>query len=449
MTDLNRGAQIDPRAERARRIVAAGAMSVFVLSVAWWGSALVSDGAPLHLGAPPFYGMWRDGGLGAQWVGLWLPALLMAVAIAVVVPLWWVRALERLRWGWVLVGSWCWAVLWSTVLAATDGRDRLTEPLLDHRYEYLPWARDLDSPRDFVSGFVENLSSMPTHVRGHPPGAVIAFWGLDKLFPTDRSITVAILVLSATAAPAALIAVRAISDEASARRAAAFVGLGPAAIWIATSADALFCFTLAWSVALAALCLAASRRRAFVLAGAAGILAGATISMSYGALALLGPAVGLCAVLARRRRFRDLGAIAGGALVVPALLAVAGYDWIEGVSALREQYVAGVGGMRPMWFFVFSNVAAFAVAVGPAAVAGMATLRDRRLWWLVGGALSGLALAEVSGMSKGEVERIWLPAVPWVVIATSSIRSRRERSVWAALTMALAIVLQWQLRSPW
>ncbi len=300
-----------------------------------------------------------------------------------------------------------------------------------------------------MSGFVQNLSSMPTHVRGHPPGAVLAFWGLDGLFPTDRGITLALLAIAATSVPAALLAVRAVADEDSARRAAPFVGLAPAAIWLATSADALFVAVVAWAIALGALGFAARGRASWAYGAGAGLVAGLAVSLSYGAVALLGPLIALGLAMALQRRFATLGAIALGALVVPAAFLLAGFDWIEGLGAVREQYVAGVGSTRPWFFFLFSNAAAFAVAVGPAAVAGVATLRDRRLWWLVGGALAGVAVADLSGMSKGEVERIWLPAVPWVVIATASIRGRRSAAGWAGLTMAVTMLLQWRLVSPW
>ena len=43
---------------------------------------------------------------------------------------------------------------------------------------------------------------------------------------------------------------------------------------------------------------------------------------------------------------------------------------------------------------------------------------DRGAWLLVGGALAALALADVTGLSKGEVERIWLPFMPWIVTVT-------------------------------
>ncbi len=57
----------------------------------------------------------------------------------------------------------------------------------------------------------------------------------------------------------------------------------------------------------------------------------------------------------------------------------------------------------------------------------MPRLRDPRLWLLVGGGLAAIALADLSGMSKGEVERIWLPFVPWIAVATVVFRGREAR----------------------
>ena len=107
---------------------------------------------------------------------------------------------------------------------------------------------------------------------------------------------------------------------------------------------------------------------------------------------------------------------------------VAGFDWLAGLEATRTAYLAGVAPERPDRYFIVANLVVFAVAVGPAAVAGVVWLRDRAAWWLVGGALAGVLAADLSTMSKGEVERIWLPAVPFVVLATSAIRGRTART---------------------
>jgi len=55
-------------------------------------------------------------------------------------------------------------------------------------------------------------------------------------------------------------------------------------------------------------------------------------------------------------------------------------------------------------------------------------------------------------MSKGEVERIWLPFVPWVVIATCALANRRtlERVrpyLW--LQMATTVVVGVTIWSQW
>ena len=437
------------------------AVAVFTWVVGIWGAHLNATGVAIYLDAPPFKGTWRTGFTTAQWPFLFAPALLAVGVILVSVPSWWAGSVRRLRFGSVLVGAWAWSLAWTCALALTSDPPSLARPLLDPTHEYLVFARELESPRGFVSGFLENISSYPTHVRGHPPGAVLAFWGLDRLLRTDTLFALGLLVIAASAAPATLLAIRALADEAAARRAALFVGLAPAVIWIGTSADALVMATIAWSVALACMALEGGDgpdsatgtnprvSTPVVMSSAAGLLAGVAVTLSFGSVVLLAPLGAISVLMLLRGRFRTVAPIALGALVAPALLGAMGYNWLDGYSALREQYYAGVASERPQWFFALSNLAAFSVAIGPAAVAGLSTLRDRRLWWLSGSALAGVALADLSAMSKGEVERIWLPAVPWVLVATASIRTTRNRRFWAVVTMGLTVLLQWKLRPAW
>ncbi len=440
--------QVDVSSDARRRVVVVGLAALVVALAGWWGDQLLADGRILHLGAPPLYAWWRAIGTGAE-PSAWWPAVAAAIGLALAVPLWWARVVGHIRWGFVLGGSWLLGLAWPASLAAMRGTSRLVDPLVEERFEYLPLAREIDSPAEFVSGFIDRIAELPTHVRGHPPGAVLAFWGLDKVLPTDAWMAFGVLAIAASAGPAVLIAVRALADEATARRAAVFVGMAPAAIWIATSSDALFTAVIAWAIALAALAVALRGRAAIVAGGGAGVLAGGAVCMSWGAVVLLGPLGVLWVVLIARRRGVEAGVTLAGAAVLPVAMALAGFDWIEGVSAVRGEYLAGVGSVRPWWYFLFSNLAAFLIVIGPAAVGGIATLRRRELWWLVGGAFAGVAIADLSGMSKGEVERIWLPAVPWVVLAASSIRHWRPRAGWAAVTMALGIVLEWRLLTPW
>jgi hypothetical protein len=91
--------------------------------------------------------------------------------------------------------------------------------------------------------------------------------------------------------------------------------------------------------------------------------------------------------------------------------------WFEGLEATRDRYAAGIASSRPYLLFLVINLAALGVAVGPAVAVAIARVRDRTLWVVVGAALAGIAIAGVSGMAKGEVERIWLPFTPWLLVA--------------------------------
>ena len=71
------------------------------------------------------------------------------------------------------------------------------------------------------------------------------------------------------------------------------------------------------------------------------------------------------------------------------------------------------------------------------------------MWLLVGAALLAVALAGISGMSKGEVERIWLPFAVWVLPAAAVFGFPRRASRWLALQVAFTIGLQTLVRSPW
>jgi hypothetical protein len=292
---------LDRDRDARHRLLTFLSVAVFVGLVGWWGDETLADGRVLNLGAPPFYGAWRSHTSRVS-RELWWPASAVVLATLVLVPTWWTHAVRRIRWGLVLVGSWAWALVWSVSLAATSGVERISEPLLDSRYEYLPLARELEDPGAFVSTFVEQLSSRPTHVRGHPPGAVLAFWGLDKVFATDLRLALAVIAIGALAAPASVVAVRALGDEAQARRVAVFAGLAPAAVWMATSADALFTGVIAISIAMGAVGWAATGRSAAWWSLGAGVLAGAALALSWGAPLLVGPLLVLWVVLLTQRR---------------------------------------------------------------------------------------------------------------------------------------------------
>jgi hypothetical protein len=175
-------------------------------------------------------------------------------------------------------------------------------------------------------------------------------------------------------------------------------------------------------------------------------MAAATIMLSYG-LVLIG-AVALAAVIGRRRwRPLVIATVAAGV----AILAFVpfGFWWLAGLGATRDAYYA-LGLDRPYPYFLVNDLSAWALALGPATAVALLRLRDRRLWLLVGGALAAAALADVSGLSTGEVERIWLPFTIWVLPAGAALATGRIATrAWLGLQVASAIVLTMVVRPIW
>ncbi len=395
----------------------------------------VRDDPNAHIGAAPFVGTW-EAVLGWRLV----PALALAAAgLAAGPPL-----AARLRWRTMLVVSGAGALAWSVALAWADGARSISAPLAT-RYEYLAVLPRARSAGAFLRGFVDAVPTYPTHVKSHPPGMVLLLWGFDRLgLGGAGPAAVLVLVAGAAAGVAALVALRELAGEGAARRAAPFVALTPAAVFLATSSDALFAGVAAWGIALVVLATGRQGRRSTALGAVGGLLLGATLFLSYGLALLLAVPAAVC--LYRRRV--DVVATAAVAMAAVALAFVAGgFWWLDGLTAARAAYERGAATIRPYGYFVFANLAVFAVVVGPATAAALGRLRDRRVWLLAGAALLAVALADVSGLSKGEVERIWLPFAPWVAIACCSLGARARP--WLAANLATAITLQVLLRSPW
>lgn len=359
-----------------------------------------------------------------------------------------VRFARTARWNVLLGAVLLVTVAWAIALGLNDGWRGLTDPLLpDH---YVATVRFIGSdPIAFLRSFTSRLASYNIDTQGHPPGMVLILWALDRLGVGGPDPTLAlVLAAGASGVIAVLVTVRDVAGETAARAAAPFLVVAPAAIWW-SSADALYLGVSAWAVALIVLGTGAVGRRSVVLTVGGGVLFGVTAMLSYGLVLL---AVIPLAVAIARHEVRRLGFAAAGAAAVVLLFVPAGFWWLAGLAATRVRYYAGVGGRRPYRYFVVGDLGAFALALGPMAAVGLAILRDRRLFLLVGGALVVVALADLSGLSKAEVERIWVPFVPWVLVATAAIGVRR-RVGWVRLALcaqvAVAVGIQAAIHSPW
>jgi hypothetical protein len=354
------------------------------------------------------------------------------------------------RFGWrpLLVVAAIAAAAWAVSLALIDGWEGLTTPL-EARTEYLADVDRVGAPGAFLSSFIDRIGDYTVHVQGHPPGLLLVLSGLDRVGLGGAGWAAALMVAGGAASvPAVLITVREVAGERVARQAAPFVVIAPAAIWIASSADALYTGVSACAVAFVVLATGRRGLRSDVYALTGGLLFGATAFLSYGLVLLVAvPA----AVAWRRRRLRPLLLAAVGALPVFVVFLAAGFSWISGLLATRDRYFAGVGSRRPYLEFLVGNTAAFVIALGPATAVAIARLRDRRLWLLVGGGLLAVGIAMMSGMSKGEVERIWLPFAVWLLPAGAILAAGRHRvaSWWLGVQAAAAVAVTTVVRTSW
>lgn len=457
------------------------AAAVLVPGITGWRVHVISF-APLH----------------ADWAPRVGPGSVPAVAIAVLGVVFGARLTRTMRWWPLLLVVAATTVAWFTALATVDGLDGIGR-ILDTGYEYMdtaravagqPFAQTLDG---FIPRIVSDPGKWPVHIAGHPPGALLFYVVLVRLgATTGLAAGWVTLLVAATTPVAVLLTMRRLGAEGAARRAAPFLALGPVAIWSAVSADAVFGAFAAWAAFV--LAVAATSRARFGVAGwgvLAGVLFGACVMMSYG-LPLLG--VLALAVLLLARSWRPLGWAIGGALAVVLGFALWGFAWWEAYPVLHERYFNGVAHKRPYAYWVWGNLGALGFSAGPMAGAAVATAlaatcgapatrgavtgRGAAVRSTVKGrgaavrrAVTGLRrrldatgatvpvvltlagtammlLADLSGMSKAEVERIWVPFVPWMLVGTALLSSR-WRTVGLAVQVVLALLVQHTLDTGW
>ena len=420
-----------PAATKRRTLVAVGAWATVVVVALAWGIMAVA-GARVGVAAAPLVGRWTwHGGRGL------LPAVVVAAAGVVFGP----RVARSWSWPALLAGSGAAAAVWTLALAASDGVARVAAPL-DGRHELLQVVDRIGSPAAFLDGFVAQAPGYPIHVKGHPPGAPLVLWALDRVGLAGPG-WAAVLVLLAVAVTtvAVLVAARDVAGEGAARRTAPFLALLPAAVWAGTSPDPIYGAVFAVG---AALVVRSSATLDLRTAAAGGAVLALALHLTYGAVVLL---LIPAAVVVTRRAWEMVAPAVVGAASVTVLFTIAGFWWFDGLALTKELYEAGVAGRRSaVYFAVAGNPGALALAAGPAVAVGLAVVRGHRIAVLVGVTAVAVLAADLSGMSRGEVERIWLPFVPWLALGTAAL-VRPQR--WLVGQAALAVVLQASLRTPW
>ncbi|MGI8433818.1 MAG: hypothetical protein ACR2LE_03670 [Nocardioidaceae bacterium] len=414
----------------------------------------------------------------AEWQPRVGPGTPTALALGVVGMLYAVQAAERWPWRRLLLASYLMAVAWLASLALVDGSAGIGD-ILGTEYEYLRTAHQTTDVSAMLHEYVSRIplsspSNWPVHIAGHSPGALLFFVALVRLgLGGGLAAGWVVLLVAATTPVAVLVALRRLGAELMARRAAPFLVLGPAALWMAVSADAMFGAVAAWG--LCCLAIAATEQSRVRLTGwsiAAGLLLGYCVMLSYGLPLLAVLAVG---VLVVARTWRPLPWAAGAALAVVLAFAAAGFSWWDAYPVLRQRYWDGVASRRPMRYWVWGDLAALCFSAGPllgpsVASAGSrarAALRrarslapggrtgsstvdgsDRPIVWLCLCASACILVADLSGMSKAEVERIWLPFVPWLLLGCSLLPARWRR-LGLAGQVVFALVLQHLFFTGW
>lgn len=445
---------------------------------AWWGLGAGVAVVAASMLVPPLFGVVVKAGSAEPLLGDWMvrvgPSSLVAVALVAAAARPGLRMrVERLPWRRLLAISWVVGVVWMVSLALVDGPAGMGRHL-DHGTEYLESARMIDDVGEMLRVYVDRIpldapQNWAVHLAGHPPGAVLMFIGLDRLGLGAWQVAGPVVVAVGATVPAAVaVTLDRLGARDAARTVLPFLVLGPAAVLMAVSADAVFAAIVAWGVAALAGAGAAAGGRRAALAVLGGLLLGWGLMVSYGLglVAILAVAV-LVAMRVPWRERALVGAVtAGTTLLVVLAFVPLGFTWWEAYPVLHERYWAGIAGVRPSWYWAFGNLGALVLVAGfalPAALGAAAgpVLRlrtaagrvaaqewERTVAPLVLAGVAMVGVADASLMSKAEVERIWLPFVPWLLLSVLWLPARwRHRALVAQ--GVLALVLQHLVRTVW
>ncbi|MDO9377589.1 MAG: hypothetical protein Q7T56_01975 [Nocardioidaceae bacterium] len=429
---------VRPPSRTTRRTWIAVAVAVALVAASMLFPVITGEDVRVH--APPLHADWGPD------VG-WHTLLPLTVGVALLLT--WRYLVERLPWPAFLGASYAMAWLWPFSLAISLGREGFAR-LYERPGEYLHDAVRVQDVGVMMHEFVERIpythpDNWHVHVAGHPPGALLFYIGLDRVGIDDPFwVGVVVMTLGATAVVAGTLCVRVLAGETWARRVAPWLVLAPLAIWM-SQGDALFMAAAAWGLALLAVAATRGSARSRAAWGVgAGLVLGLCVYLSYG-LVLLG--VLALAVLFLARRWSVLPWALLGALVVAAVFTVAGFSWWEAYPVLVERYNAGIASERSYHYWVWANLAAWTFSVGLVTWAALpevfaAVRRREPVAVLAAAGFATIVVATVSGMSKAEVERIWMPFSLFVLMGCAYLPAR-----WRMPALATNVLLGLAIQS--
>ena len=387
-------------------------------------------------------------------LGVWLPhrnwATLCAIVLALAVVAWGPTCARRLPWRPLVLVAWLVATAWTVSLTLIDGVRRGWVGRMNGTGGYLAQLPHGGGVHALVHGFAAHIpenSAQPwdISIAGNPPGALLTFFGLDQVGLGGPWWASALcVVVGASSAAAVLMAVRALGDEDLARRAAPFVALAPLAVWVGVSSDGYYAGVAAWGLALLAVAAGRATAHPVPVGFGAGLLLGWSVYLDYGLILLAIPAV---AIAVAARNWRPVLAASAGALVVAATFSGLGFWWPHGLSLLRQRYWAGIAAARPFDYWVWGDLVALTCAIGIPAAVGLRRAFDRAalarrsgLHVLLVSFVAVVLCADLSGLSKAETERIWLPFAVWLVAAPALLPTRCHRLSLAAQAAGAVVI---------
>ncbi len=415
-----------------------GAEIAFVALATAIGAVLTHRGVKIHAEFAPLQAHWRPH------VGIGTP---LAVGVALLVVF-----VRTAAWSWtrLLIGGYLATAGWIFALALIDGWQLGIARRIPQGNSFGPTASRVTDVHQLLSTFTDHIlarqpGSWSTDVAGHPPGALLVFVGLDRLGLRGGGFAgAATILIGALASICVAITIRALGDEAAARTALPFLILFPGAVWVGTSADGLFMGVAAAGVALIVL-------PGWWRAAIGGLLLGYALYLSYG-LVLFGLVALVALWLKPIDRLRSLLAAVAGFVVVVAAFTAGGFWWLDGYHLVKQRYYQGWGAERPYSYWVWADLACLVLCAGPILLPALrrtfAAGQRAPLRWLPLAAGVAVLGADLSGLSKGEVERIWLPFAIWLVAGAALLPQRYLRA-WLIGQAVLALVINSLLLTAW
>ncbi len=138
-----------------------------------------------------------------------------------------------------------------------------------------------------------------------------------------------------------------------------------------------------------------------------------------------------------------------GVLILNGLLALAtGYDPIGTLQATSTYYGLSLARVRPYAYWWIGSPVGWALMTGPV-IAGAWLIAARRRHPAALALVAVIVIASVAGFTKAEVERIWLPFVPFGCVAAATVLPvSRTRAIAAAL-VAQGLVVSLLFQTIW